>query len=205
MCAYKKDYYFQKAKKEDYPARSVYKLKEIEKRYKLFKPGIKVLDLGASPGSWALYAAKNVGKSGLVVALDKDEPAISFPRQVVFVQEDIMNTNGQFVCVLKDKGLFDLVLSDMAPQTTGIKIRDQALSYELADRAFQICRDFLVQRGRFVVKIFEGPDVPYFRSLLQQNFVKVKTVKPKSSRSGSKEIFLVGLDFSPANDSNGLN
>lgn len=198
MCAYKKDYYFQKAKKEDYPARSVYKLKEIEKRYKLFKPGIKVLDLGASPGSWALYAAKKIGKSGLVVALDKTEPSIAFPEQVVFVQSDIMGVDDQFVSILDNKGPFDLIISDMAPQTTGIKIRDQALSYELADRAFQICRDFLVQRGCFVVKIFEGPDVPYFRNLLQQDFVKVKTVKPKSSRSGSKEVFLVGLDFSSA-------
>ncbi|HMB31159.1 MAG TPA: RlmE family RNA methyltransferase [Desulfohalobiaceae bacterium] len=198
MCAYKKDHYFQKAKREDYPARSVYKLQEIEKRHKLFKPGIKVLDLGASPGSWALYAAKKIGKSGLVVALDKTEPSIAFPKQVVFVQSDIMGVDDQFVSILDNKGPFDLIMSDMAPQTTGIKIRDQALSYELADQAFQICQNYLIQRGHFVVKIFEGPDVPYFRNLLQQDFVKVKTVKPKSSRSGSKEVFLVGLDFSSA-------
>src|SRR6056297_708303 len=126
MCAYRKDHYFQKAKREDYPARSVYKLQEIEKRHKLFKPGIKVLDLGASPGSWALYAAKKIGKSGLVVALDKTEPSIAFPKQVVFVQSDIMGVDDHFVSILDNKGPFDLIMSDMAPQTTGIKIRDQA-------------------------------------------------------------------------------
>lgn len=197
MNAYKKDYYFQKAKKEDYPARSVYKLQEIEKRHKIFKSGMRVLDLGAYPGSWTLYAAQRVGTTGMVVAVDRESPSVSFPQQVIFLQGDVLEPGAQLVSECHGNGPYDLVLSDMAPQTTGIKIRDQALSYELAEKAFEICQDTLVRKGHFVVKIFEGPDVPQYRSLLRKSFSKLKTVKPKSSRRESKEVFLVGLDFQP--------
>jgi len=192
-----RDHYFKRAKQENYPARSVYKLQEMDKSFQLLRPGQKVLDLGASPGSWTLYAAKKVGDKGRVLGVDLNPANTSFPKQVTFLQEDVFDRSSEFQALLDEWAPFDHVVSDMAPKTSGIKFKDQALSLELVEEAFALAKLVLVPGGCFVVKIFEGPDVHGFTQSLRPWFAKVKTFKPKSSRSESKEIFIVGKGFKP--------
>ncbi len=190
-----RDHYFKKAKQEKYPARSVYKLQELNKRFKLFRPGQKVLDLGAYPGSWSMFAARQVGNKGLVLAADLEQPQESLGPRVKFVQSDILKPQPELMELLEQESPLQLVLSDLAPQTTGIKIRDQSLSLELTRAALGLGRSYLQQGGHAVFKVFAGPDLPDLQKEMQGQFGKVKNVKPKSSRSESKESFLIGLEF----------
>ena len=189
------DHYFHKAKQEHYPARSVYKLKEMDAKYKLFKPGMTVLDLGASPGSWSLGAAEKVGPKGRVLGADILPVRVAFPPQVTFMQEDVFNRSAAFEAALAEFAPFDLVISDMAPNTTGIKFTDQCRSLELCEEALAVAELYLRPGGAFIVKIFMGPDAQDFQLHLRTRFAKVHVFKPKSSRSESKEIFYVALDF----------
>ena len=189
-----RDHYSRQARQDNYPARSVYKLKEMDRCFSLLRPGQKVLDLGASPGSWCSFAAQKVQSRGFVLAVDLKEPTLSFPQHVVFIQGDIINDNAAREQV-RDFAPFDLVLSDMAPKTTGIKITDQARSHELAREAFDLAREMLGPGGSMVVKIFEGPDVQELGREMKACFKRVKHFKPKSSRAESKEIFLVGMEL----------
>jgi len=190
-----RDHYSIKAGQENYPARSVYKLKEMDKRFSLFFPGQKVLDLGAAPGSWTLYAAGRVREQGRVLAVDRMPAEISFPANVTFLCEDVFSRTPDFEAELAALTPFDVVLSDMAPNTTGNKITDQARSLNLAEEALALARTTLVKGGRFVAKIFMGPDVQAFVQSMRPLFEKVKTFKPKSSRPESKEMFYLGLGF----------
>ncbi|MDY7001400.1 MAG: RlmE family RNA methyltransferase [Thermodesulfobacteriota bacterium] len=190
-----RDHYSIKAGQENYPARSVYKLKEMDKRFRLFSPGNKVLDLGAAPGSWTLYAAQRVRDRGRVLAVDRMESKIPFPANVTFFCEDVFSRTPDLEAEMAALMPFDVVLSDMAPNTTGNKITDQARSLDLAGEALALARTTLVKGGRFVVKIFMGPDVQAFVQSMRPLFEKVKTFKPKSSRSESKEMFYLGLGF----------
>lgn len=188
-----RDHYFRKAKAENYPARSVYKLKEIDDRFHLLRPGMRVLDMGAAPGSWSLCAAEKVGPSGLVLGCDIKDSETPFPPQVNFFKNDIFEPCTEFSEALVKSGPFDLALSDMAPSTTGSKFTDQARSLELAARAFELAAALLKPGGAFVVKIFMGPDIQELLTPMRQAFINVKTFKPKSSRSESKETFFIGL------------
>lgn len=190
-----RDHYFLKAKKEHYPARSVYKLKELDARFHLLKPGMRVLDLGAAPGSWSLGAAEKVGSSGLVLGCDIQPTTTVFPPQVRFFVEDVFARSEAFEAALRAAGPFDVVMSDMAPSTIGAKFADQARSLELCLEAFAVARQFLREGGSFVVKIFMGPDVRELLLPMRKHFGLVKSFKPKSSRSESKETFFVGLKF----------
>ena len=195
-----RDHYFKKAKQENYPARSVYKLQEIDKKFKLLRPGIKVVDLGASPGSWSLYAAERVGPGGRVLAADLNPANAQFPPQVTFLQADVFEPGEAFAAALAAMGPVHVVLSDMAPKTTGVKFTDQARSLGLAEQALALARQCLIQDGNMVIKVFMGPDVKAFVESMQGLFRVVKNVKPQSSRSESKETFLVGLGFRPEPD-----
>jgi 23S rRNA (uridine2552-2'-O)-methyltransferase len=197
-CAMKeyRDHYFRKAKEENYPARSVYKLKELDEKFRLLKPGMRVLDLGAAPGSWSIGAAEKVGDRGLVLACDIRPADAIFPSQVLFMREDVFNRSAAFESRLEELGPFDAILSDMAPLTTGARITDQTRSLELATEAFALASLFLKRGGAFVVKIFMGPDIGELLVPMRQAFTAVKSFKPKSSRAESKETFFVGLDFS---------
>lgn len=190
-----RDHYFLKAKREHYPARSVYKLKELDARFRLLRPGQHVLDLGAAPGSWSLGAAEKVGKKGLVLACDIQDAATVFPPQVVFMREDVFSRSPEFEARLEEFGPFDLVLSDMAPSTTGTKFTDQARSLELTLEALAVACLHLKQGGGFVVKIFMGPDIQELLTPMRKAFTSVRSFKPKSSRAESKETFFVGLGF----------
>ena len=190
-----RDHYFNKAKQERYPARSVYKLKEIEKRFNIFQKGMRVLDLGAAPGSWSIGASEYVGREGIVLGADIQSTETVFPPNVIFMQEDVFNRSEAFEDELDRIGPFDVVISDMAPKTTGHKGTDQARSAVLCEEALYVALRHLITGGSFVVKIFMGPDTQAYQTMLRQNFGKVKSFKPKSSRPESKEIFYVALEF----------
>ena len=190
-----RDHYFLKAKRENYPARSVYKLKELDAKFRLLRPGQKILDLGAAPGSWSLGAAEKVGSRGLVLACDIQSTETTFPPQIIFMQEDVFNRSPAFEAKLEELGPFDHVISDMAPRTTGTRFTDQARSLDLAVEALAVACLHLKQGGSFVVKIFMGPDVQELLAPMRKAFTTVKSFKPKSSRAESKETFFVGLGF----------
>lgn len=189
------DHYFQRAKRENYPARSVYKLMELDKQFRLLRPGLTVLDLGATPGSWTLYAAKKVGPSGRVLAVDRNPTSTVFPGNVTFLVSDALEPGGEFLAALEAMKPFGLVVSDMAPNTTGSRLTDQARSLELVERALALAGACLIHGGHFVAKVFQGPDVKAFLEAMRPAFEKVKTAKPQSSRSESFEQFIVGLGF----------
>ena len=190
-----RDHYFLKAKQQNYPARSVYKLKEIDAKFKLFKPGMKVLDLGAAPGSWSLAASERVGPSGCVLACDMQTTETGFPPNVRFLTADVFALSEEFEEALASLAPFDVVMSDMAPGTTGTRFADQARSCELCRKALTIAARCLKPGAAFVVKIFMGPDVRDFLAAMRAHFTSVKGFKPKSSRAESKETFYVGLGF----------
>jgi 23S rRNA (uridine2552-2'-O)-methyltransferase len=190
-----RDYHFLKARQQNYPARSVYKLKEMDAKFKLFKPGMKVLDLGAAPGSWSLAASERIGPSGYVLAFDIQKTETGFPANVQFLPADIFALSEAFEEALAKLVPFDVVMSDMAPSTTGTRFADQARSYELCCAALELAERCLKLGGSFVVKIFMGPDVREFLAVRRQHFTSVKGFKPKSSRAESKEIFYVGQGF----------
>lgn len=189
------DHFGERAKREGYPARSIYKLQEIDQRVRLFRRGQRILDLGASPGSWSLYAAERVGREGTVVGVDLNEPRAGLPPQVRFRTLDV------FALEVDDLGgpaAFDVVLSDMAPHTSGQRSGDQFRSYELYMRALEIAEQALAPGGHFVGKIFQGPEFEQARKATRARFETVRLVKPDASRSESFEIFLVGLSAKAA-------
>lgn len=189
------DFYFKKAKQENYPARSVYKLKEIDKKFGIFSKGQKVLDLGATPGSWTLGAAEKVGPTGRIISADINDTTTGFPSQVTFVVQDVFNRSPEFETLLQETAPFDVVMSDMAPKTTGHKGTDQARSAALYEEALSVAVQYLGEGGHFVVKVFMGPDTQAFGETMRTYFTTVKSFKPKSTRSESVEIFYIGLGF----------
>ena len=190
-----RDHYFLKAKQENYPARSIYKLKEIDKRFRIFKKGMRILDLGAAPGSWSLGAAEKVGQEGFVLGADIQETPTTFPANVLFCQEDVFNRSPEFEALLREKGPFHIVLSDMAPNTIGHRGTDQARSAALCEEALAVALACLIKGGSFVVKVFMGPDIKAYSEALRRHFSAVKSFKPASSRSESMETFYIALGF----------
>lgn len=188
-----RDHYFKKAKEGNFAARSVFKLEEIDQKFKIFKSAQMVLDLGASPGSWSQYASKKVGDQGRVLGVDLSPVTVQLPN-AVFIQADLRDLT--LVDVFKEhgfEGAFDLVLSDMAPKTTGIRMTDQARSMELCELALDVSKRFLKKNGHFVCKLFHSDDFSRLRDEIKKDFERFEAVKPDSTRKISKEIFLVGL------------
>lgn len=184
------DAFGKRAQKEGYPARSIYKLEEIDRRMQLFRRGMRVLDLGASPGSWMLYAADKVGREGKVIGLDLNPARTAMPPQAHFEVGDVMEIDA---ANLYGEGSFEAVISDMAPQTSGARDRDQFRSFELFMRALEIAQQVLVPSGFFVGKIFQGAEFEEARSATQAVFKKVRILKPEASRDESFETFLIGV------------
>jgi 23S rRNA (uridine2552-2'-O)-methyltransferase len=186
------DAFGDKAKKEGFAARAVYKLEEIDRRNQLFRRGMRVLDLGAFPGSWTQYAAQRVGAEGHVTAVDQQEWRGGFPPQVETRQSDVLALTPLDVGGVAS---FDVVLSDMAPWTTGTRFVDQCRSYDLFMHALAMAEGTLRGQGHFVGKIFQGPDFDQAKNRTQQLFTKTRVMKPEASRRESYEIFVIGLGF----------
>lgn len=186
-----KDHYSQRAKKEKFPARSVYKLEEIQQKYRMIKKGDLVLDLGCAPGSWLLFAADLTGSNGQVVGIDTKPVTIKVPSHVKVYAADILLLDKEY---FKSEGThFNVVISDMAPATTGNKHVDNARSLNLCETALSIAQQVLMPGGSFVCKIFQGEDFKRFSDSAKTGFNKVKIFKPKSSRKASREIYIIGL------------
>jgi 23S rRNA (uridine2552-2'-O)-methyltransferase len=185
------DHYFRRAKKEGFIARSVYKLEEVDRRVRLFKPDQRVLDLGCHPGSWLQYCARAVGKRGLVVGVDTRTISIELPPHVHFIQADVFELLPTDLYQISEE--FDVVLSDLAPATTGIRSVDSSRSFALFQRALTLADDLLVPGAHFMGKIFQGSGFDEMVKELKNRFGKVKGIRPRATRSQSKEIYLVAM------------
>lgn len=191
MNTYKRgDVYTRNAKAQGYPARSVFKLEEIDRRCRLLRQGLNVVDLGAAPGSWSLYTIQKIGPKGKLLSVDIQPLAQILPPPAVFVQADIRELDQQeFV----SRAPFDLVLSDMAPNTTGNRLTDQSRSFELFSMALEVAAVHGAVGSHFVGKIFMGGDFEEARKRLRELFEEERIIRPPAVRSNSIETFLVGL------------
>lgn len=188
-----KDHYFKKAKEQNFAARSVFKLEEIDQKFKLIQPQQKILDLGAAPGSWSQYCSKKIGTKGRILGIDLTKIEIKLSNSV-FIQADLRDYNlDQTILDHGFNPLFDIVISDMAPKTTGIRMTDQARSFELCELALNLAKKYLKKDGHFICKLFHSDDFIKLRDLIKKEFYRFEAIKPDSTRKISKEIFLIGL------------
>lgn len=189
-----KDHYFNKAKQENFVARSVYKLDEVDQKYKVIRSGDQVLDLGYYPGSWLQYTLRRVGEKGSITGIDLKEvnEKFKFPN-VNLLSMDMyeLNTLEQ----LNRESRFNVLLSDMAPNTSGIKSVDQIRSLQLVERVFELCENFLITKGNLVVKVFDSQEARDFVKSQKKFFEEIHNFRPKSVRAPSKEYFVVAKGF----------
>ncbi len=185
------DHYARRARKEHYAARSVYKLEEIQKKHRLIARGDRVLDLGCAPGSWLQYAALLTGERGRVVGVDIQPVAVKLPAHVEVIRADIYEIEA--IAAERLSIRFQVVLSDMAPSTSGSKHADGVRSFELSRVALAIADAVLAPGGHFVCKIFQGEDFPVFCERVKTRFGRMQIFKPQSSRKASREIFIIGM------------
>lgn len=190
-----KDHYFHKAKKDNFLARSVYKLEEIDERFKILNKGDQVIDLGYHPGSWIQYTSEKIGSNGLVIGADIKEinNKLLNLKNVHLFQKDVFNIDKMEE--LGVSNLFDVVLSDMAPNTTGIKKVDQDRSLNLVEMVFSLLPKFLKPNGNLVIKVFESQNAQLFLKDQKSQFKEFNYLRPKSVRSVSKEYFVIGKNF----------
>jgi 23S rRNA (uridine2552-2'-O)-methyltransferase len=186
------DPYVRRARELGYRSRAVFKLIEIDRRYRLFKPGMTVVDLGATPGSWSQYAAQEVGSSGRVIATDilPLEPL----EGVEFLQGDLHDEAViMHLRALLGNQLADIVICDMAPNLSGMASVDQPRAMALAELALELINETLTPQGVCLIKLFQGQDFETFVGDARRVFAKLHLVKPKASRPQSREVYLLGL------------
>ena len=188
------DVYVKRAQQQGYRSRAVYKLLEIDKKDRLIRPGMTVVDLGSAPGSWSEVAAKQVGHKGRVVALDI-LPMDSIAG-VEFIEGDFREQEiyDQLLEVLGDVPV-DLVISDMAPNISGLKAVDQPRAMHLAELALEMAEKVLKQDGDFLVKVFTGEGLDEYKKALRPAFEKIIVRKPDASRPRSREIYLLARGY----------
>jgi 23S rRNA (uridine2552-2'-O)-methyltransferase len=188
--AHERDPYVRKSRQSEYRSRAAWKLMEIDQHDRLFRPGQLVVDLGAAPGSWSQYAASRVGPRGRVIAVDVLPMAPV--AGVEFMQGDFADAAVQARCLeaLGDRRA-DLVISDMAPNLSGIRATDQARSMRLAELALEFARQVLAPGGDLLLKLFQGSGADAFRKELVEHFQRVNIRKPGASRSASREFYVL--------------
>jgi len=191
----KREFYTTLAKKERYPARSVYKLKEIDEKYGLIKKGNRVLDLGCAPGSWLLYISQEVGKQGKVVGVDIEEIKIPPKDNIVFIKKSIFDLEKSDLDYLDLKDKFEVVVSDLSPKTSGVKLLDSGKSFELAEKSFEVAKSVLLPGGNFVCKIFQSELSEELFKKVKNSFDFAKRIKPKAVIKKSSEIYIIGRGF----------
>ncbi|HTR54379.1 MAG TPA: RlmE family RNA methyltransferase [Kofleriaceae bacterium] len=205
----RRDRFHQKAKREGYLARAVYKLAELDDRFEIFTPGQRVLDLGCAPGSWLQYARSKVGERGVLVGIDRAWPSATrgggdtgrtalrgHVAGARVIAGDVMTIDPAEL--LGELAAFDVVLSDMAPDTSGVRSLDQARSEALFERALELATALLAPGGTFVGKLFQGPDFKKLVDTVRARFATGKTAKPESSRQISIEQYVIGKGFKGA-------
>lgn len=190
-----KDHYFKKAKKENFLARSVYKLEEIDDKYKVLHKKNNVVDLGYHPGSWVQYTSRVVGPEGSVIGIDikpVNKKLLSLGNVTLFEKSifDVTHPSD-----LGRDSFFDVVLSDMAPNTTGVRSVDQDRSLNLIEEVFHVLPVFLKPGGNMVIKVFDSHGAQVFLKDNKKKFQEFSLLKPKSTRSVSKEFFAIGKGY----------
>lgn len=188
------DKFFKQAKREGKLARSVYKLEELNKKDQIIKKGYAVLDLGASPGSWLEYILETVGPGGVACAVDLKPIHRKFKGKAAFKMMDVLEMAGDEFAREAPAG-FDAVVSDMAPNTSGIRIVDQARSLELCEKVFQLAMKMLKKDGNFACKIFYGGETENFKKAVGQYFREARIRKPEACRDESIEHYVVATGF----------
>lgn len=191
----RKDSYYHKAKQEGYKSRAAYKLLELNQKYKIIKKSDKVLDCGAAPGGWSQVALNLVGGSGLVAACDLVKiEGISAPN-FIFMEGDMLEAEvGEKLGTLAKEG-YNVVLSDMAPKTTGIKVKDHSGSIELARIALKMAVGNLKSGGNFLVKVFDGEERDAYVKEVRKHFKIIKTIRPDATRKSSFEMYVLATGF----------
>ncbi len=197
------DPYYKRAKQEDYRSRASYKLKQLDKKFKIIKEGNTVVDLGAAPGGWSQVALEKVGEEGMVVGVDLN-------RFKKFHEENYYGMRGDFTTPeVQEKimkiigGKAKVVMSDASPSLSGIKNIDQLRSIDLTNAVIGIADNILEEKGNLVMKVFQGPEYKQMLDSLKGKYRQVKTTKPPSSRKKSSEMYVVGLGFRPKNRKKG--
>lgn len=186
------DHFHQKAKSQGFRARAVFKLEELDQQFRLLAPGARVLDLGCAPGSWLQYARTRIGERGAMVGLDRELLPQGIPGARLLAG-DVHTIDVKEL--LGDLPAFDVVMSDMAPDTSGVRSMDQARSEALFERALEIAEATLAPGGNFVGKVFQGPDFKRLIERCRAGFATAKSAKPSSSRQISIEQYIVGVGF----------
>ena len=192
---HKRDIFVRKARSHGYRSRAVYKLQEIDERDHLFHQGQVVLELGAAPGGWTQYAHGRVGPRGTVVAVDVIDMAPI--TGVIFIHGDITDlaVKKQIIDLLQGDGLADLVISDMAPNITGIRVVDQSRALTLVEQSLEVALNVLRPGGTLLVKLFAGGDIPDFRHRCALYFKQCVVRKPAASKERSREFYLLARGF----------
>jgi len=191
----RKDHFYRRAKREGKASRAVYKLAELQRRFKLVKRGDAVVDLGCAPGGWLQELSPMVGGDGRVVGIDILPLTMGLPENCTFIEGDI-NDEGRLAEIEGlVRGKVDAIVSDMSPNLSGIAFADAYHSYELAMRALEVADRMLKHGGNFVVKIFPGEEFAGFMRELKSKFGKVNTVVPEATRKTSSERYLVGVGY----------
>jgi 23S rRNA (uridine2552-2'-O)-methyltransferase len=188
-----KDHYTDRAREENWLARSVYKLEEIDKKYRLIKQGSRILDLGCYPGSWTQFCIKKAGQGGKIIGIDLQKPDRVSSPNFRFIGADILAFNPDVIP--REIWEIDLVISDLAPQTTGNKFADTCGSMALAEKALEIAVSVLKKGGHFICKVFEGEDFKSFRDKASGYFDQTRILRPSAVRKRSREVYLIGLKF----------
>ena len=191
----KTEQYYKMAKKQNYRSRASYKLKQLNKRFKIIKSGDKVVDLGAAPGGWSQIALEAVGEDGSVVGVDLEWIRPLDNENFFTVRGDF--TDAETLEEIKShiNGTAQVIISDASPKLCGIKDIDNFRSADLADNALKVCDHLLMQGGNFVLKVFQGAEFNNTVKNIQERFKTVKTTKPPSSRKGSVEMYVVAKGF----------
>jgi len=194
--AHKKDIFFNLAAQEGMRSRSVYKLSEIDQKFNLLSPGMKVLDLGSSPGGWSQYVSSKLGRHGKVLAVDMQE--MKPIKNVRFLHGNVTD-NAIYSKIQEEMPKIDLVLSDMAPNISGIPSVDQPKSIFLVELAIDLAANILVQSGSMLVKIFHGEGFEGTVAKTKSIFNKVRIFKPKASKALSKEVYILATSLKGIN------
>lgn len=190
----RKDRFYLQAKKEGYPARSAYKIMELDDRYRIFKPGRKIIDIGAAPGGWMKVAQERLKGQGKLAGIDLLPIKFALNASSFFLQGDFMEAENRQE--IKDflGGPADWVICDISPNISGIKFRDEFQSYQYGMQALHFAIEVLKPGGGFLFKNFPGPEIQELRQELKKNFDKIKTVVPEATRKSSTEIYIVCLE-----------
>ena len=189
-----RDPYVQQARREGWRSRAVFKLQEIDQKERLIKPGMTCVDLGSAPGGWSQYVTRKLDGKGRIVAIDL-LPMDALPN-VDFIQGDFMEDDvlEELRALVGDEKV-DLVMSDLAPNISGNRAIDQPRAMYLAELALEFAREVLAERGDFVIKLFQGAGIDPFLADVRSSFATVKVKKPKASRAGSREVYLVARNY----------